>query len=400
MNLLQRFSLFTCGHISRYQSVIAIKSVDKKTFNRRQYSTEMAAPDESVVSKDEMRRFMVDCMTTAGASESHATQLALVLLEGDIRGHYSHGLNRLDMYVRDVQQKVCKGDGEPVILKEKAGTAWVDGNNLLGPVVGNFCMDLAIKKAKDAGIGWVVAKGSNHYGIAGWYALRAMKQGMLGMSMTNTSPISYPTRSAVPALGTNPISLAAPGTGDDAFVLDMASTTVAIGKVELAARKENPVPLSWGVGAGGKETTDPSHVLNGGGLLPLGGVEVSGGYKGYGLSSMIEIFCGILAGAHWGPHVRKWMSTSAEADLGQCFVAIDPEAFAPGFAERLQDFMQTMRALPTSSPSFKVEVAGDMERRHELLVNDLGGIPYHKNQIAFVNDLASKLGVKPVALVQ
>ncbi|UMM17671.1 hypothetical protein L5515_014106 [Caenorhabditis briggsae] len=170
--------------------------------------------------------------------------------------------------------------------------------------------------------------------------------------------------------------------------------------VELAARKENPVPLSWGVGAGGKETVDPKDVLNGGGLLPLGGVEVSGGYKGYGLSSMIEIFCGILAGAHWGPHVRKWMSTNAEADLGQCFVAIDPDAFAPGFAERLQDFTQTMRALPTSSPSFKVEVAGDMERRHELLVEQLGGIPYHKNQITFINDLASKLGVKPVTLIQ
>ncbi|CAI2341134.1 unnamed protein product [Caenorhabditis sp. 36 PRJEB53466] len=144
---------------------------------------------------------MVECMTTAGASESHSTQLANVLLEGDIRGHYSHGLNRLD-------------------------------------IRRNFCMDLAIKKAKDAGIGWVVAKGSNHYGIAGWYALRAMKQGMLGMSMTNTSPISYPTRSAVPALGTNPISLAAPGTGDDAFVLDMASTTVAIGKVFIRGTSE------------------------------------------------------------------------------------------------------------------------------------------------------------------
>ncbi|CAI2341113.1 unnamed protein product [Caenorhabditis sp. 36 PRJEB53466] len=169
--------------------------------------------------------------------------------------------------------------------------------------------------------------------------------------------------------------------------------------VELAARKENPVPLTWGVGAGGKETNDPLLVLNGGGLLPLGGTEISGGYKGYGLSSMIEIFCGVLAGAHWGPHVRKWMSTSSEADLGQCFVAIDPEAFAPGFAERLQDFMQTMRDLPTTDASKKVEVAGDMERRHEALVEQLGGIPYHKNQIAFVNELAGKLGVKTVDLV-
>uniref|UniRef100_A0A8R1HMC0 Malate dehydrogenase n=1 Tax=Caenorhabditis japonica TaxID=281687 RepID=A0A8R1HMC0_CAEJA len=170
--------------------------------------------------------------------------------------------------------------------------------------------------------------------------------------------------------------------------------------VELAARKEYPVPLTWGVGAGGTETNDPQKVLNGGGLLPLGGPEVSGGYKGYGLSSMIEIFCGVLAGAHWGPNVRKWMSTNAEADLGQCFVAIDPEAFAPGFAERLQDFMQTMRNLPTTDPSNKVEVAGDMERRHEKLVEQLGGIPYHPNQIAFINEFAEKFGVKTVDLVQ
>ncbi|CAI5441792.1 unnamed protein product [Caenorhabditis angaria] len=135
------------------------------------------------------------------------------------------------MYVRDVQKNVCKSDGTPIILSERAATAWVDGNNLLGPVVGNFCMDLAIKKAKEAGIGWVVAKGSNHYGIAGWYSLRALKQGLLGMSMTNTSPLCYPTRSAKPALGTNPISLAAPGVNNDSFVLDMASTTVAIGKL-------------------------------------------------------------------------------------------------------------------------------------------------------------------------
>ncbi|CAB3403940.1 unnamed protein product [Caenorhabditis bovis] len=198
------------------------------------FYSRMAAEGERVVHKDEMRQFMVNCMTKVGTSEAHAVQLADVLLEGDIRGHYSHGLNRLGMYVQDVKLNICKGDGEPKILKERAGTAWVDGNNVLGPVVGNFCMDLAIKKAKEAGIGWVVAKGSNHYGIAGWYTLRAMKQGMLGMSMTNTSPFEYPTRSAKPALGTNPISVAAPGENGDAFVLDMASTTVAIGKVRFS----------------------------------------------------------------------------------------------------------------------------------------------------------------------
>uniref|UniRef100_A0A0K0CXI5 Malate dehydrogenase n=1 Tax=Angiostrongylus cantonensis TaxID=6313 RepID=A0A0K0CXI5_ANGCA len=182
-----------------------------------------------------MYRFIVDCMKMQGVTESHAGQLADVLIEADVRGHYSHGLNRLDMYIGDCVKKVCRLDGTPTILKERAGSAWVDGNNLLGPVVGNFSMDLAVKKAKEAGVGWVVAKGSNHYGICGWYVLRAMKQGVMAMSFTNTSPVTYPTRSARPALGTNPLCLGADGTGGDSFVLDMATTTVAIGKDLLQA---------------------------------------------------------------------------------------------------------------------------------------------------------------------
>ncbi|CAI5441790.1 unnamed protein product [Caenorhabditis angaria] len=168
-----------------------------------------------------------------------------------------------------------------------------------------------------------------------------------------------------------------------------------LNNVELANRKGNEVPLSWGVGAGGKETRDPKEIQNGGGLLPLGGTEISGGYKGYGLNVMIEVFCGILGGAHWGPNVRKWMNTTEEADLGQCFIAIDPDAFAPGFQGRLQEFMDTLRNLPTTDESKSVEVAGDMERRHEELVKQVGGIPYHPNQITFINDLAKDLGIKP-----
>ncbi|KAK6735675.1 hypothetical protein RB195_018725 [Necator americanus] len=188
-------------------------------------------PGEKVVRRDDMYRFMVDCMKSVGVVESHAGQLAEVLIEADVRGHYSHGLNRLDMYVNDCLKKVCRTHGVPSILKERAGSAWVDGKNLLGPVVGNFCMDLAVKKAKDAGVGWVVAKGSNHFGIAAWYVMRAMKEGMMAMSFTNTSPVTYPTRSSKPALGTNPMCIGANGTNGDSYVLDMATTTVAIGKL-------------------------------------------------------------------------------------------------------------------------------------------------------------------------
>ncbi|KHN83282.1 L-sulfolactate dehydrogenase [Toxocara canis] len=347
---------------------------------------------DKIVEVQEVKRFMTDCMVKAGATESHARQLADVLAEGDIRGHYSHGLNRLDMYIRDVKEKVCKGEGEPTILKERAASAWVDGNNLLGPVVGNFCMDLAVKKAKDAGVGWVVAKGSNHFGIAGWYSMRAMKQGLLGLAFTNTSPIMYPTRASAPAIGTNPLTLAANGVEGDSFVLDMATTAVAVGKIEIAKRKDQKVPDSWGVAAGGRPSREPAEILEGGGLLPLGGYEVTAGYKGYGMGALVEIFCGILGGAHWGPHIRKWMSSTSDADLGQCFIAIDPEGFAPNFHERLQEFMDTMRNLKPIQHQ-PVLIAGDPERNHTMLVDKCGGIPYHPNQITFADEISERLSV-------
>ncbi|XP_056137622.1 (2R)-3-sulfolactate dehydrogenase (NADP(+))-like [Lampris incognitus] len=147
-----------------------------------------------LISQKEVQTFIERCMTAVGTQPHHARSLAEVLVEGDRRGHYSHGLNRMDMYVKDIQMGICAKDGEPVVEKETVATALVDGKNLLGPVVGNFCMDLAIKKAKEAGIGWVVARGSNHYGIAGYYAMQALKENMIGMSFTNTSPLVVPTR--------------------------------------------------------------------------------------------------------------------------------------------------------------------------------------------------------------
>ncbi|KRT82930.1 hypothetical protein AMK59_4199, partial [Oryctes borbonicus] len=130
-----------------------------------------------------------------GTQRDHANVMADLLVEADYRGHYSHGMNRLDMYVKDVKSGTCDGKATPKILKETPATAWVDGQNGMGAVVGNFCMDLAIKKAKEVGVGWVAAKGSNHFGIAAMYTMQAIKEGMLGMSFTNTSPFLAPTRS-------------------------------------------------------------------------------------------------------------------------------------------------------------------------------------------------------------
>merc|ERR1719334_212694 len=185
------------------------------------------------------------------------------------------------------------------------------------------------------------------------------------MSFTNTSPLVAPTRAKKAALGTNPLSLAAPSADpNDPFVLDMATCTVAVGKIEIQNRKQEPMPEGWAIDSEGKITTEPSEALKGGALMPLGGPEINSGYKGYGLAMMVEIFCGILSGGQYGPNVRRWMDTTREADLGQCFVAIDPSFFAPGFEDRMGDLMSTCRGMDATDASKPVLVAGDPERSH------------------------------------
>ncbi|XP_077981041.1 putative oxidoreductase YjmC [Glandiceps talaboti] len=332
-------------------------------------------------------------MESVGTKPAHAKALGEVLISADYRGHFSHGLNRLDMYVNDIKSGTTVSDREPSIVKELGATAHVDGNNLLGPVVGNFCMDIAIQKAKDVGVGWVVAKGSNHYGIAGWYSMQALQYNLMGMSFTNTSPLQVPTRARDCVLGTNPITLAAPGNKGDSFVLDMATSTAAIGKVELHDRKGIDIPNGWGSDAKGLQTNNPKAVLEGGGLMPVGGSEESSGYKGYGLAMLVEIFCGLLGDAKYGPNIRKWRATGGYANLGQCFIAINPDAFAPGFSDRMQNMMDICRDLTPAEGQSEVFVAGDPERKHMAKVNTEGGIRYHPNLVHFMKTLAEKLQV-------
>ncbi|KAK7873581.1 hypothetical protein R5R35_009283 [Gryllus longicercus] len=350
-----------------------------------------------LVALAEVQRFVRECVAKAGAPDAHARAMASVLAEADRRGHFSHGLNRLDMYVNDLQSGLCDGAVTPRVLRETPATAWVDGCNGLGPVVGTFCMELAIRKARETGVGWVAAKGSNHFGIAAWYSMMALKENMIGMSFTNTSPFLSPTRSKQAALGTNPLSLAAPAEGGDSYVLDMATTAVAVGKIEVQRRRGERIPAGWAQDASGAATTDPDEAMNVGCLMPLGGAESTSGYKGYGLALMVELLCGVLAGATYGPDVRKWMGDEDRpADLGQCFVAVDPQCFAPGFEGRLQDLLSKLRAMEPADPAAPVLVAGDPERAHEAKVEREGGVSYHPSQIIACEELAKSLGVQPM----
>jgi len=190
-------------------------------------------------------------------------------------------------------------------------------------------------------------------------------------------------------LGTNPLTLAAPGLNGDQFILDMATTAVALGKLEIQWRKEEPIPLGWATDVEGKMTTDASAGMKGC-LMPLGGAEDTSGYKGFGLATMVEIFCGILAGSNYGPNIRNWLNTRTKANLGQCFIAVDPDCFAPGFQSRLSDLMSHFRQMETTDPEKPVLVPGDPERQHMAKVDTDGGIRYHNNQINSLAEFAKK----------
>lgn len=268
----------------------------RKYQRKSQMHREISTGPKLITPLDEAKKFMKNCFLAVGASAENAETVSSNLLEADYRGHYSHGMNRLEMYIRDIQDGTTDANVLPVVLNETVSTAYLDGKNGLGAVIGKKAMEIAIQKAQETGIGFVAAKGSNHYGIAGMYTLQAIEAGLIGFSVTNTSPLMTPTRAKQATLGTNPLSLGAPGKDGDSFVLDMATTAVALGKIEIAKRKGEPIPEGWALNDEGLPENNPTIAYKSAKLMPLGGSEVNSGYKGYGLGMLVEILCGILSG--------------------------------------------------------------------------------------------------------
>lgn len=334
-----------------------------------------------------LRKLVAACLVKAGAAPSHADQVAEVLAFADARGIPSHGVNRADLYAAELENGVVDGVATPVVERSEGATAVVDGKNALGAVVSHLAMDTAIAKARAHGVGFVVCRRSNHYGAAGFWANRALGEGLIGLSFTNTAPFAVPTGGSTRAVGTNPFCCFAPAAGAS-FQLDMASTVVPIGKIEVMHRLGKRLPHGWGVDRHGNPCDDGAEVCQHGGLYPLGGGEETAGYKGYGLGMFIEMITSVLAGATVGRDVQSWLpSRSTPMDFGHCFICVDPKKFAPGFEHRLLAYMQSMRALPGS-----VQVPGDPEKAFEGDAKERGVLLHHGVALV-LKRLANKHGV-------
>ena len=324
------------------------------------------------IAKDKLERFCVGVFESLGLSAEDARMAAAVLVAADVRGMPSHGGGRLWRYVNGLRENQMLSDVAPEVLVDTPMSVVMDARGGMGAPASIKAMENVIAKASQSGCAFGCVKNSNHFGIAGYYAMMALEHDMLGIAMTNTAALGVPTFGRQVMFGTNPLAFAAPADRERAFVLDMSTTVVSRGKVEVYDRKEKPLPLGWAVDKTGHAATDAKSILDdmfhrvGGGILPLGGEgEQYGGYKGYGLAVMVDIFCAVLSGSPFGDAISDTATTSAR--VSHFFGAIKIDRFRdPGeFRADMDTMLEKLRNCPPAEGEERVYFAGQKEFEKE-----------------------------------
>jgi LDH2 family malate/lactate/ureidoglycolate dehydrogenase len=329
-----------------------------------------------------------------GMSPENARISAERLQHADLRGIDSHGVALIVLYAQMRAERRIEFRPDVRVLRESPVTALIDGGNGLGHVPSTQAMQLAIDKCRGVGLAAVAVRNSNHYGAAGAYALMAAEAGLIGMSFTSVGTLAIvPTFGADAMFGTNPIAFAAPGRRHGVFYLDMATSTVAIGKLKLAAMHEQPLESGWALDGDGRITTDPATALGSRRLTPLGGSRPLGSHKGYGLAAMVEILCTMLTGAWYAPTREARHPDEQYYNVGHFFLAIDPRSFRGEgeFEMELDDMIDALHACRRADPDQPVQVAGDpemiaMTEREKL------GVPVPDALLAQLRSISSECG--------
>jgi len=343
-----------------------------------------------------LHRFCMEAFQKFGFTEKEADIIQDVLLTSDLFGIESHGMQRMVRYHKCIEKGMIKIDAKPEVVFETPISAVIDAHDAMGQLVSHQAMELAIQKAKTTGVGIVSVRNSNHYGIAGYYAKMACKEGLMGFSCTNSEAIMVPTNGRKAMLGSNPIACAFPAEPYD-FFFDSSTTVVTRGKLEMYNKMEKPLPEGWALDKDGHPSTNAPDVLanivakNGGGIMPLGGdTEDFGGHKGYGFGMLCEIFSSILSlGA---PSHLTTMNNRGLVCHG--FVAIDPNIFgdAAAIREHLSGYLQELRNSPKAEGADRIYTHG--EKEVEAMADRMkNGIPVLDNTMVEVLDLCEYLGM-------
>lgn len=346
---------------------------------------------------EKLEKWVQGIFQASGFELSESAMGAKVLIAADLRGIDSHGVARLSGYLRLKESNRISTSPHRAIVHETPSTAVVDGDQGLGLVTGEFAMDIAIRKAEICGTGWVSVKNSTHFGIAAFHALHAIPKNMIGIAMTNASPLVTPTFGKERMLGTNPICVAIPGGDYPPIVVDLATSAAANGKLEIAQRTGSPIPEGWVQTAEGASTQDPFALKNGGALLPLGSNRDLGSHKGYGLSAIVDIMSAVLSGANYGPWVPPFVSFLPVLEdcpgegLGHFFGAIRVDAFRPlpDYQKHISSWISRFKSTQPIRHEQPVIIPGEPEF-HEHQNRMKLGIPLHDAVIQDLMILAQK----------
>ena len=364
----------------------------------------MSEETGSRVRAEPLKDFCVRVFHKVGVPEEDARITAGVLVTANLRGIDSHGVARLRRYVNGLRDGMMVARPKVQVVTESPATALIDAGAGLGQPVSYRAMEKAIQKARDLGAGFVTVRNSNHYGIAGYYAMMALEHDCIGISMTNAAVLVVPTFGRDAMLGTNPISVAAPAGQERPFVLDMATSTVPRGKLEVYQRLEKPLPPGWATDESGTPTTETGRVLEnfkqraGGGLLPLGGAgELLGGHKGYGLALMVDVLCAVLSGAAYADMVypKTPDGKPLPSAIGHFFGAWRVDGFRPveEFKAAMDDLQRRLKNAPRAEGQSRIYVHGEKEYE-EAERRSRDGIPLNPKVAADLRAIGEELGVE------
>ncbi len=339
---------------------------------------------------DALRRFAEALLAKLGVTADDARVTASLLLETDLRGIESHGMAHLvDFYVRRLQRGEINPNPSISITRENSSAATIDGDRGLGFIVGDRAMRLAIQKARETGSGWVSVGNSTHYGAGSCYALMALEENMIGFSFTTGGRLMTPPNGLGRTVGLNVISVAAPTPRGFPYVLDMATSVVAAGKLEIARRRGTSIPEGWAVDAAGQPLTDPHGLHPDGMLLPLGGSPATGAFKGFGLALLVDILTGALSG----------FGTSTEIDGGrnaaQCFGALRIDAFVSldEYLERVGGMIDAVKRTPRIAGVAEIHIPGELEHQLAESRRSVGTVPLHSRVLDGFREAAEEFGV-------
>ncbi len=348
------------------------KIIETLLRNKGVFTLKMFYKEVTWTDFDLLERFMTDVFVELNVPRDDAEICANVLITADKLGIDSHGIGRFyPIYVERLKARVQEPITNFEIIRESPTTAVVDGNHGMGHVIGFKSMDLAMKKAKDYGMGMIAVRNSTHYGIAGYYSLMAVKENMIGITGTNARPAIAPTFGTEPMLGTNPLSIGIPSDDDFPFIFDAATSVTQRGKIEVFARAEKEIPQGWVIGEDGEVRTDTASILidlekGKAALLPLGGKgSETAGYKGYGFATVVELLSAALQDGSYLKALSGYDSNGNRTPykVGHFFVAINIEAFTEidKFKRTAGEILRELRRSRKDPNAERIYTAGEKE---------------------------------------